>query len=439
MSLLISSLTLFLVVVALSYSVFLLYVGHRRGNEKLSALTDGAVIPEHLVFLVPCLNEELVIADTVAAALRQSGGAVVFVIDDASQDNTVAVAELAIGGRGAVVRRTLPQARQGKSSALNFGFTALLNYVEERGWDPSTVCVCVLDGDGRLSDGAGDLALRRFANPFVGGLQLPVRIMNRESLLGRMQDIEFWGGAAVAQLGRMRSETVSLGGNGQFTRLTALLSLGDQPWNPTALTEDLDLAMRLAAKGWKLVSEPNAFVAQQGVETVRQLIKQRTRWFQGHLACAKYAPEIWRSPKVPTLSMLELVTYLAIPWAFVLPWSILIHLGLIQMAQAILSPIGEAQRLSPLTSVLFLFSWYVLSFAPFFGYAFLYRRRAKELSRLRAFFLANLFFLYGYVSFLACWKALFRLCRGEGNWVKTERSAESAKPEPSALVLEVAA
>ena len=48
----------------------------------------------------------------------------------------------------------------------------------------------------------------------------------------------------MTQYGRIRTGTVSLGGNGQFTRLSALLEIGEQPWN-ASLTEDLDLTISL--------------------------------------------------------------------------------------------------------------------------------------------------------------------------------------------------
>ena len=98
---------------------------------------------------------------------------------------------------------------------------------------------------------------RLFGDPKVGGAQLGVRIRNRRAnQLTAIQDCEFWGIAALGQLGRMRTRTVSLGGNGQFTRLTALQSIGDEPWSP-ALTEDLDLAVTLAIGGWHLTSTPD--------------------------------------------------------------------------------------------------------------------------------------------------------------------------------------
>ncbi len=83
--------------------------------------------------LIPCLNEEAVIASTVAAL---SGGmrTTTIVIDDASEDRTSEVAALHRGDRTIVLRRSLPHARQGKRGSLKRRVIERLNgsYRERR-------------------------------------------------------------------------------------------------------------------------------------------------------------------------------------------------------------------------------------------------------------------------------------------------------------------
>ena len=263
-------------------------------------------------FIVPCLNEERVIEDSLRNLLADPRGIVV-VVDDASDDRTARIAAGFDPDRVVLVRRQLPDARQGKGPALNTGFARLLEDAAARGIAPSRVTVCVMDADGRLSEGAVDAVLPLFADERVGGVQLPVRIRRvKGSVLTLLQDLEFWGVCAVAQLGRIGSGTVSLGGNGQFTRLAALLELGDRPWR-ARLTEDLDLALALATAGWRLTSTPDAYVSQQGLPKLRALINQRTRWYQGHMQAGRWLPKLWSSRRVAHLSMLELTLYLLVP------------------------------------------------------------------------------------------------------------------------------
>lgn len=244
-------------------------------------------------YLIPCLDEAAVIADTVSALLADPRARVV-VIDDASQDGTGALAAAVSPGRVSVVRRELPGAQQGKGPALNAGYWFAVQDAARRGIDPARIVIGVMDADGRLSPGALDAVLPLFGDPRVGGVQLPVRIRNRGSLLTAMQDIEFWGVCALAQLGRNFCGTASLGGNGQFTRLQALRGLGHRPWG-TDLTEDLELTLALASEGWRLVSTPDAWVSQQGVTTLAALLRQRARWYQGHMQAARWLPRLWRA------------------------------------------------------------------------------------------------------------------------------------------------
>ena len=72
-------------------------------------------------YLIPCLDEAAVIADTVSALLADPRARVV-VIDDASQDGTGALAAAVSPGRVSVVHRELPGAQQGKGPALNAGY-----------------------------------------------------------------------------------------------------------------------------------------------------------------------------------------------------------------------------------------------------------------------------------------------------------------------------
>ena len=296
--------------------------------HRASVVVDPA--DSVVYFIVPCLNEERVIEDSVRNLLTDPRGIVV-VVDDASDDRTGRIAASVDPDRVIVLRRELPAARLGKGPALNAGFSSVLQDAAARGIAPSRITVCVMDADGRLSDGALDAVLPLFADSRVGGVQLPVRIRRvRGSVLTLLQDLEFWGVCAVAQLGRIGSGTVSLGGNGQFTRLAALLELGDSPWR-ARLTEDLDLALALATAGWRLSSTPQAYVSQQGLTGLRALINQRTRWYQGHMQAGRWLPSLWGSRRLSHLSMLELTLYLLVPWALVLPWSLIFNYNLVLM------------------------------------------------------------------------------------------------------------
>ena len=402
---------------------WVLIFGSRQAARPEPALDPDRLAGFSVFFLIACLNEEEVVAETVSRAL-QNPGATVVLVDDASDDRTSALAVEAGGDRLILCRRELPWARQGKGPALNDGFDRLVREVHRRAIDPSRVIVVVMDADGQLSPGAVDHVLACFVDARVGGVQLAVRIRNRTSLLTKMQDFEFWGVSALAQLARVRSSSVSLGGNGQFTRLSALLGLGHDPWS-TSLTEDLDLAVTLLVAGWRLSSTPSAHVSQQGVDHLSQLIRQRTRWFHGHITCSARIPEMWRSNRMSGPTFVETTAYLLSPLLLVLPWSVLFTWGLYRTAclAAGEPPIILWNNLM-LSRLAVLFGWYLISFAPMLVAAIVYHRRS-DAGLLRSFGYAHLAMLGSYLTFLATWKAVGRVLCGRESWAKTARTRES--------------
>ena len=385
--------------------------------------------PIDVYFLVPALNEEAVIEATIANLLEVPDAHVVLV-DDASDDATVALATAAGDERLTIVRRSFPDARSGKGEALNAGFVQINAMVDAGHQDPERVLVVVMDADGRLSPGALTHVTPLFDDPHVGGAQLGVRIANRSrNVLTIIQDVEFWGVSAVAQFGRNRSGTVSLGGNGQFTRLAALRELGDEPWSGS-LTEDLDLSVRLLLDGWTLASTSKAFVRQEAVDTVQKLLVQRTRWYQGHMTCVRRLPSLWASPNLSNVAVSEISFYLLIPWIFVLPWSLTFQLALWEMVRAISQ--SQVQNHSWERTGLLLCIWYITSFFPAVTAGYLYWRQEDHCGRLRAFVLGHVMIVSSYFTFIACWRALFRMLLKRTNWNKTARRPATAEELPPA-------
>ncbi|WP_406505485.1 glycosyltransferase [Streptomyces sp. NBC_00212] len=417
----------------------------RRQKAALRVQGDSAYDRPHLgrldhrdlYVLVPCLNEESVIATTVTGLLGPR--TTVVVIDDGSDDATGQVAERAgaraAGGEGevAVLRREPPNARQGKGEALNHGIRLIRERVAARGQDPAETVVCVMDADGRLSDRALRHILPIFDDPRVGGVQLGVRIRNRRgNFLTWFQDYQFWAMAAVTQFGRNWTSTVSLGGNGQFTRLSALDALGERPWSQS-LTEDLDLAISLAVRGWRLRTTAHASVDQQGVSDLRRLIRQRTRWYQGHMTAIRRMGEIWHAPRMGHLAALEMFAYLLVPWVLDLPWSLLFQYCLIWFIRSPNVLVLRGRRAAAVNATHLkwpanLAAWYLLTFAPALITSWTYLRRDRGVGVGRALLLGHSFVVMNYLSFLCAWRALFRMVRGQTGWTKTTREVEAAAP-----------
>jgi cellulose synthase/poly-beta-1,6-N-acetylglucosamine synthase-like glycosyltransferase len=422
-----------LALLLLSWGFAQFVLAYRWGHQELDDALAGSRLPDgdyRVVFLIACLNEQEVIGATVREIRRLAANATVIVIDDASDDETgrCALAEGAI-----VIRRELPDARRGKGPALNHGYEVLQSSsrLAPEGFDPERTIVCVMDADGRLSDGAIPAVLSRFDSPRVGGVQLPVRIRNKGRFIGRMQDFEFWGMSAITQMARIRTRSVSLGGNGQFTRLAALVSVGREPWSD-ALTEDLDLALELTLRGWELDCAAGEWVTQQGVETLSALLRQRTRWYQGHMTCSSKVPLLWQNGRVARRTALETTIYLLTPAFVMLPWSIAFTAGLAFLAFNLVEHSSLPFDGVGVHAVLYAGFWYVLTFLPHVVHGLLYARRTEGERLLPAIGKAHVNVFYAYVNMLAGWRALGRILAGRTDWAKTKRVAESGNREPPA-------
>jgi len=432
--------------IALPYFAISLVLGIRVARRHgLSLLSqempskpsrDDAPARGSLYFLVPCLNEAIVITDTVNRLLDERDCFVV-IIDDGSDDDTAARAHATAAARGeqerlTVVSRSGVGSRQGKGAALNAGLPTIAAHVAARGLDCAEVFVAVMDADGRLSAGAASAARVLFEDSRVGGVQLIVRIRNRRKLIAQFQDIEFWMISALSQFARSISGTVSLGGNGQFTRLSALQQLGSQPWS-RSLTEDLDLGLRLIAGGWRITTTTEGYVDQQGVDTLPRLLRQRTRWYQGHMTAIRRLPELWRSSRVNEIAALEVSSYLLVPWLIVLPWSVLQQWIIFQLVTGSGHGIFATGLGGVSWRVTYALLWYVLSFAPNLVIGFIYARRTRAVTLSRALVLGHLMIAWNYIGYLAAWRAVIRMLRGNTDWTKTSRS-----DEPSAVTADYA-
>ncbi len=372
------------------------------------------------VFMLPCLNEEKVILNSLQRLLSLAGDDfVILVIDDGSDDNTVDVLSGILGERVWLLSRKAPHAREGKGEALNAGVRYLIGSGHLTGRDPDKVIVVVVDADGRLDPQSIEQVRSYFADPTIGAVQIGVRINNREqSRLARMQDMEFVIYTEVFQRGRRHLGSVGLGGNGQFMRLSAMMSLGPSPWT-RSLTDDLDLGVRLIAGGWRNEYCPAVAVHQQGVVELRRLIRQRSRWFQGHLQSWKLIPLVLRS--APRRARADLLYHLSSP-AILLVASLLSASFLLSMVNSV---ILAAEGHSP-------FGWwiastYALTFGPALAFSFVYwlRERSNGVGLLRTAGFAHMYVCYGMMWYASGWWAVGRTLRGRTGWAKTDRVAEA--------------
>lgn len=410
--------------IVMYYVALFVLSSHRRSREA-----EGGFRPL-VVVMVPARNEELVLDETLAnlCALTYSGRYRVLVLDDGSDDRTGEICrewEMR-DERVRAIHRTPEIAGRGKSDVLNHGYRAVRDWHDAgdswlAGCPTAEIVLGIVDADGRLEEDCLEIVAPYFTDPTVGTTQIGVRIANADrSLLARMQDMEFVAFTWLVQIARDNLGSSGLGGNGQFTRLSALETLGATPWEPKALTEDLDLGLQLIERGWHTRFCHLTSVDQQGLESWRPLLRQRTRWIQGHYQCWRHIPRLWRTPGIPLAARLDLSLYLVLVVtvmvvAGTLVLGILGAENILQVRSTFL--VGVVPAGIPYRVVSLLLSTLPLA-------AFMTSYQLHSRNRFRWFEVpaaAALFTLYTYVWTIATLRAWWRITRRQTSWVKTPR------------------
>jgi 1,2-diacylglycerol 3-beta-glucosyltransferase len=405
------------------YNLVLSVLGSRTPRPSSAMATEQSCF----WMVVPALNEELVIAGTVRSLLALEVPDIqlrVLVVDDGSTDGTSAVLDGIDDERLILLRRELPDARNGKGPALNAAYR-LIREVARREDTVRRTVIGVIDADGRASPGILTEVSRYLADPAVGAVQCRVRIRNRHTRLGLLQDVEFGCIADSAQVLRDAIGSVGLGGNGQFTKLPALMLFGDSPWS-SCLVEDVELGLRLHRAGIRIRYVRQADVSQQAVVDVRRLVRQRGRWAQGNLQCVRHVPGLLGSQRVSSLGLLDFLNYLITPW-LVPPVSVvaLLLLGLniygqfggVAPTPLVASPADRPASLAIGVTALLLpgMVW---------GLAYWLRIRDEPLGRCLLVSLSYPVFLM--LGAAASCQGITRHFARRDDWAKTERVAEGS-------------
>ena len=156
------TMTLVIVIYQFCWKIFL-FRRSRRWQKSLLALgrAEGGEASRdqfYWVFMVPALNEEVTIIDSIERLEQvEDKYKRVIVIDDGSEDQTSKLLAAQNRPNLQVISRRLPDAQKGKAAALNAGFIELLKTVEELGWPRERVIVTIVDAPsaGATSTGNG--------------------------------------------------------------------------------------------------------------------------------------------------------------------------------------------------------------------------------------------------------------------------------------------
>ncbi len=292
-------------------------------SEKASpSLT---VLPTFSI-IVPVKNEELVIERLLERLLAldyPKEKVEVIIVEDGSEDRTCEICEGYMAKYPGSIRFLHRETSEGKPSALNFASSQAKGDI-----------IGVLDADNVPER---DILLRAasyFGEGDVAAIQGVTYSINRsQNLVARLAACEEATWLRVFVRGKSSLGLfVPLTGSCGFVRRPILERLGG--WDDRSVAEDVELAVRLIAAGYKIRYAGDVCSLQESASSVLRLVKQRARWFRGYMeTCLKYGKLLGKPFKLgfdaevtlagPYVLSLCAVSYVAGAYSFLLQGAVL--------------------------------------------------------------------------------------------------------------------
>ncbi|HSX08296.1 MAG TPA: glycosyltransferase [Candidatus Saccharimonadales bacterium] len=272
-----------------------------------------------LSVVIPAHNEELVIRRTLDSVRASSyPNFEIIVVDDGSKDRTDAIvreyiqqlpttrmasyitAEAVPAGRRMVhgqlqqtpatrvVRRhfervAMPHIRTVRITQTNGGKAkAMNNAIANHARGEFVMC---LDADSILHPQAIERAIAYFADPKIIGVAANVRVMESKSIISTVQRFEHMVGYRSKKFYSMTNSEFIIGGVASTYRISALKRV--DLYDTDTMTEDIGLSLKMIAetgnRDARIIYAADVVAMTEGVQSFRQLMRQRYRWKMGCL------------------------------------------------------------------------------------------------------------------------------------------------------------
>lgn len=281
------------------------------GKQRHTYLPIDVAQWPRISVLIPCHNEERVVASILEALLKADYPQDKLRIVPINDRSTDATREIMDRFAASFPNRVVPLHRSGGQPGKAAALQDALQDIDED-------VILVFDADylpGR------DL-IKRLAAPFldpqVGAVMGRVVPVNTpRNLLTRLLDLERAGGYQVDQQARMNLRLIAqYGGTVGGVRVSALDAVGG--WREDSLAEDTDITFRLVLGGWKIAYSNRYECYEEVPETWPVRIRQIMRWARGHTdAARRYMPGLATQPRLTLRERLDgallLGTYMMSP------------------------------------------------------------------------------------------------------------------------------
>jgi glycosyltransferase XagB len=403
-----------------AYTLYLmLYTwAHPDRMAAASSPKEFAAPTLHFTALLPCKNEEAVIADTIRRvwdACYPKELLEVVVVCEHTDHGTIAEAERAARhiDHPNVRVVTFNDKPVNKPHGLNVALRATTHEV-----------VTVFDAEDDVHPDIFNIVNTIMLRDDAAIVQAGVQLMDFRSTWFAVHNVLeyfFWFRSRLHYHAAVGA--VPLGGNTVFIKRPLLEQVGG--WDEHCLTEDADIGIRLSVAGKRIAVTYDAEHAtrEETPPSLAQFIKQRTRWNQGFLQVLFKG--VWR--KLPATSQRLLAGYTLL-YPFGQAFTGLLWLPTVVMMFTLKVPVPFALvSLLPLYTLLF---QYLVNLTGLWEFAKVYGERV----RVRDMVVFTLGFLpYQFLLSLGALRAVYRHVRGVNNWEKTAHTGAHRQVAPAAV------
>ena len=383
----------------------------KRSKKKESPLEEQYTkreksLPSFSVIL-PVTNEKKVISRLLKAVSQLTYPAKrleVVIVDDCSFDGTAEICQK-FAASHSNFRYYQRNESLGKANALNYGLKKATGEI-----------IAIFDADNVPDNEVLSRAAKHFCDPEVMAVQGRISSINaQENMLTQFIAYEDTVWCQVFLRGK---ETlglfVHLRGSCEFIRKSVLDSMGG--FDETFLAEDIAISTQLVEQGHRIKYAQDICTWQENPASIKGFIKQRIRWYRGHMEVAlKYGKLLKRLNKLTIdaeftllLPFITIVSFLLFTFA---SWGTI-----------------AAVSLNDILMICMIFSTsatYILVILT--GFILIFYSKPRKLKSL--LWLPFIFSYWCFQSFLAMYAALLILLRRPKKWAKTEKSGKIASSE----------
>ncbi|MGD0644128.1 MAG: glycosyltransferase family 2 protein [Candidatus Bathyarchaeia archaeon] len=260
-----------------AYNGTIILAGARSKRKHTPIDDESGEFPKFSI-IVPTKNEETVIGRCLSSLLDldyPKDKMEIIIVDGNSSDSTVKICSEFSAKYPQSFKIITEKESKGKPAALNLALPQVTGEI-----------VGTFDADSLPEKEVLRKAASCFNDKQVMAVQGRTTSLNEKSnILTRVAAMEEKAWYQALLNGREKLQLfVPLNGSCQFLRRNVLEELGG--WEETALTEDIELAVRLVEKSYLIKYSPDVCSGQETPNGLGDLVKQRVRWYRGYMDVA---------------------------------------------------------------------------------------------------------------------------------------------------------